>query len=119
MNGTPHLWWPTALLALVLLGDALLSLRPPAFIQRCLDGVGFPRDWWWVLVVVKLLAAGGLLAGLALPGVALTANTGVIAYFVCAAYAHYRARFLGQEFWFNCLGMLALSTAVLALSHAV
>ena len=39
---------------------------------------------------------------------------GVIAYFCAAATAHIRAKFLGSEFWANCLGMLALSLVVLA-----
>jgi TRAP-type C4-dicarboxylate transport system permease large subunit len=117
MTSTPDLWWPSALLALALFSDAVMSVRPPAFIRQCLDGVHFPRDWWWTLVVVKLLATAGLLAGLRYAGVSVTTNVAVIAYFVCAAVAHYRARFLKQEFWVNCLGMLALSTAVLFLSH--
>lgn len=106
-----HLWWLPALLALALLSDALMSVRPPAFIRRCLDGVGLPREWWWTLVVIKLLATAGLVAGLWFPGVGFAAAVGAIAYFVCAGYAHYRARFLKQEFWVNCLGMLALSVA--------
>ena len=47
------------------------------------------------------------------------ANTGVIVYFLCAAAAHVRARFTGQAFWLNCLGMLALSIEVPLLSFAV
>ncbi|MEV0785772.1 DoxX family protein [Streptomyces sp. NPDC050423] len=117
MISTPDPWWPTALLAVVLFCDAIMSVRPPMFVQQCLDGVRFPRDWWWALVVVKLLAAAGLVAGLRYEGVGVTTNVAVIAYFLCAAYAHYRARFLKQEFWLNCLGMLVLSTAVLFLSH--
>ncbi|QHO91200.1 hypothetical protein CWT12_07530 [Actinomyces sp. 432] len=39
--------WLIGLLAVVLLGDAILSLRPPAFIHASLTGVGFPRQWWW------------------------------------------------------------------------
>lgn len=116
MVGTPHIWWPVAILALVLASDALMSIRPPAFIRQCLDGVRFPREWWWTLVVIKLLAAAGLVAGLRYAGVGATVNAAVIAYFLCAAYAHYRARFMRQEFWVNCLGMLALSTGVLLVS---
>ncbi|WP_285369903.1 hypothetical protein [Streptomyces sp. RKAG293] len=44
MISTPDPWWPTALLAVALFSDAILSVRPPAFIQQCLDGVRFPRD---------------------------------------------------------------------------
>lgn len=68
-------------------------------------------------MVVKVLAAAGLMAGLAIPGVALAANIGVVAYFLAAAAAHIRARFLKQEFWLNCLGMLALGVAVLIMSY--
>ncbi|KXP06542.1 DoxX family protein [Tsukamurella pseudospumae] len=114
---TPH--WPalTVVLAAVLLGDALLSVRPPAFIRDCLDGVRLPRDWWWILIAIKLVAVAGLLVGLHYPGVGVAANVGVVAYFVCAAVAHVRARFLGTTFWVNCLGMLVLSGVVLVVSY--
>lgn len=119
MSLTPDLWWPPAVLALVLFSDAALSLRPPKFIRDCLNGVGFPREWWWTLIVIKTLAVIGLIAGIWIPGIALAANTGVIVYFMSAAVAHIRSRFLGQAFWLNCLGMLALSIAVLVLSFAL
>lgn len=118
MISTPDHWWLTVALAAALAGDALLSIRPPQFIQQCLEGVRFPRDWWWTLVVIKLAAAGGLLLGLRYDGVAATTNAAVIGYFLCAAYAHVRARFVGSEFWLNCLGMLGFSTLVLAVSYA-
>jgi hypothetical protein len=114
---TPHIWWLSIVLAAILLGDVLLSIRPPVFIQRCLDGVAYPREWWWTLIVVKLLAAAGLLVGLHIPAVGVTAAVGVVVYFTCASYAHIRAHFLGQEFWINCLGMLALSLAILVVSY--
>lgn len=113
-----ELWLVPALLALILFADALISVRPPTLIQRCLDGVRLPRDWWWALIVIKLTAAAGLLVGLKEPGVGFAAAAGVIVYFVCAAYAHYRARFFGTELWINCLGMLALSVAA-ALTYVV
>lgn len=115
----PVLWWPLAVLALALAADAALSLRPPAFIRDCLDGVGFPREWWWVLIVVKTLAVAGLVAGIWVPGVGVTASAGVVVYFSCAVVAHLRARFFGSAFWVNCLGMLALSLAVLLLTLIV
>ena len=117
MTLLPDVWWPTALLALVLFVDAAMSIRPPKFIRDCLDGVNLPREWWWILVVIKALAVVGLIAGIWMPGVAFAANVGVIAYFCCAAVAHLRARNTGQAFWVNCLGMLALSIAVLVLSR--
>ena len=45
-----------------------------------------------------------------------SANTGVVAYFLCAVAAHLRARFLASAFWVNCLGYLAVSTTILILS---
>lgn len=119
MIDTPDFWWLTALLALVLFVDAVMSIRPPVFVQECLDGVRFPRDWWWVLIVVKLLAAAGLVAGLEYPGVGVATNVAVIAYFLCASYAHIRARFLGSVFWLNCLGLLSLSIVTLVLGYVI
>ena len=113
----PILWWPSALLAFVLFADAVISIHPPKFIQTCLEGVQFPREWWWTLVLIKLLATAGLVAGFALPGVGFAANVGVGVYFLAAAIAHIRARFLKREFWLNCLGMLALSLGVLLISY--
>lgn len=63
-----------------------------------------------------MLATAGLVAGIWVPGVAFAANVGVVVYFIAAAVAHIRARFTGQSFWVNCLGMLALSAAVLIFS---
>lgn len=50
-------------------------------------------------------------------GIGATTNIAVIAYFVLAAIAHIRARFVGSAFWLNCLGMLALSCASFAYSY--
>ncbi|WP_244303316.1 hypothetical protein [Leucobacter coleopterorum] len=52
-------WWIPVALAAILLGDAIISTRPSAFIRHCLDGVKLPREWWWILIVIKLLAAAG------------------------------------------------------------
>ncbi|WP_372697202.1 DoxX family protein [Arthrobacter sp. JSM 101049] len=117
MSLVPDPAWPTLVLAVVMLADAAMSVHPPRFIRDFLDGVAFPRHWWWVLVVVKLMAAGGLALGLVVPGIGLAANAGVVCYFLTAAVAHLRARFLRREFWLNCLGMLALSMLVLVASY--
>lgn len=117
MHSLPTPIWPTIALAVVLVGDAVLSLRPPAFIRDCLDSVHFPREWWWVLIVAKVSAAAGLIAGLWVPGLAMAATVGVVIYFLCAAGAHIRARALGSAFWLNCLGMLAFATVVLLVSY--
>lgn len=116
MSLIPEPWWPVALLAIVLTGDIAMSILPMKFIRDCLEGVNFPREWWWTLLVIKSLAVVGLVAGIWIPGIALAATIGVTVYFACASYAHIRERFTGQEFWLNCLGMLALSIIVLGLS---
>ena len=102
------------LLAAVLAGDAIMSIKPPKFISKCLTGVGYPRDWWWTLIRVKSIATIGLIYGAAVanPSITTTVSAGVVSYFIFAAAAHIRARFTGTEFWINCLGMLGLSTAV-------
>lgn len=115
----PDPWWVPLVLAAVLAADAAVSLRPPGFIRDCLDGVRLPRDWWWVLVVVKLLAVGGLVAGIWVPGLGLAASAGVVAYFCCAVAAHVRAGFFTSAFWVNCLGMLALAVATLVVAFVV
>lgn len=113
----PDPWWLPAILAAALLFDVLASIRPPAFIRDCLDGVGFPSDWWWVLIVVKSLATAGLIVGIWVPGVGVAATVGVVAYFLCATGAHIRARFTGRSFWMNCLGMLTLAVVVLVWAY--
>ena len=102
-------------LASVLAADAAMSIKPPKFIRDCLNGVKFPQDWWWSLIVIKSLAALGLVRGTAKnsPQVTTATSTGVVAYFACAIFAHVKAKFLGKEFWLNCLGMTALNTSVL------
>ena len=85
--------WLILTLAVVLLGDALLMLRPPAFIVTCLTGVGFPREWWWALIVIKILAV-----------------IGVVCYFLCAVAAHVRSKFTGlAPAWLSCLTCLSLA----------
>lgn len=115
----PEPVWPVIVLAVVMLGDVVLSLKPLQFIADCLSGVKLPREWWWVLIVIKLLAVAGLIAGLWVPGVALAANVGLVAYFLCAVVAHVRARFWGMALWVNCLGLLGLTIVVLLWSFVL
>lgn len=114
---TPATWWLPTILATALFIDAAMSLHPPKFISDCLNGVNFPREWWWTLIVIKMLAVIGLIAGIWMPGVAFSANVGVIVYFCSAVVAHIRAHNTGQAFWLNCLGMLGLSIAIFAFSY--
>lgn len=45
--------WPSIILAVILFGDVILSIRPAHFIEKCLTGVKFPRQWWWALIYIK------------------------------------------------------------------
>ena len=119
MTLLPHPAWLVIILAALMFIDAVMSLRPPKFIQNCLNGVNFPREWWWILIVIKFLATAGLIVGIWVPGIAFAANVGVIVYFLCAAIAHIRARFLKQEFWVNCLGFLVIAVLVLVFAFVV
>lgn len=116
LSELPSPVWPVLILLVIQAGDAAMMLRPPKFIVDCLEGVRFPRDWWWVLVTAKASAVAGLLAGLWIPGVAMTTTAAVVVYFLAAATAHLRARALNSTFYLNCLGMLTLSLAVLVVS---
>lgn len=119
MRLIPDPKWLDIALAAFLLFDVVLSIRPPAFIRDCLNGVHYPEEWWWTLIVIKCVAVAGLLIGLGVRGVATTATAGVIVYFLSASYAHIRARFLRQEFWLNCLGMLGTAIAVFIFAYIV
>lgn len=116
MFTTPDPVWPVIVLAVLVGGDALVSIRPPKVIVDCLNGVGFPLDWGWALVWIKLVATAGLIVGIWQPGVGVAAVAGIIAYFLAASAAHVRARYVGVTFWINCLGMLAISIGVLLIS---
>ncbi|MGO2863211.1 MAG: DoxX family protein [Brevibacterium sp.] len=105
--------WPVIVMAVIVFGDGLMTFRPPRAIAACLDGVGLPRDWWWVLAVVKFLATAGLIIGIWVPGVGLSAVVGLIVYFLTAAAAHVRARYIGRDLWINCLGLLTLNLLIL------
>lgn len=102
--------WSGSLLAVVLVADVVMSLRPMRFIRDCLEGVRFPEDWWWSLLVVKSIAALGLVVGIWSADVRAATACGVVVYFLCAAIAHVRARFFGTVFWMNCVGMLVFSS---------
>ena len=69
-----------------------------------------------MLAVVKVTAVAGLIAGFWIPGVGLAAMAGLVVYFLTAAGAHLRAGYTGRDFWLNCLGMLAMSVAVVLVS---
>lgn len=69
--------------------------------------------------MIKVAAVAGLVAGIWLPGVGLATNAAVACYFLAAAYAHIRAKFLTYAFWVNCLGMLLLAVLDLVFSFII
>lgn len=109
----PDPWWPVVVLAVVCAVDAVLCLRPVAFIADCFRDVGFPQRWWWVMPVIKFAAAAGLTAGIWVPWLGLVTSSCLVAYFVLAIAAHLRARDLGRNLFVNALGMWVLCVAVL------
>ncbi|MEJ5998759.1 DoxX family protein [Corynebacterium sp. H130] len=103
-------------LAIALLADAAMSVKPMRFIADCLNGVRFPRQWWWALIYIKILAVTGLIVGLWDNTIGISATTGIVAYFLAASIAHFKAKLLNQSFWINCLGMLIFSGVTLTLA---
>lgn len=103
--------WPVVLLAVVCFGDALLCLKPVAFIAKCFDDVGFPREWWWVMPPIKFAAAAGLVAGIWIPYLGALTCAALVAYFVVAIGMHVRARDFGRNLFVNATGMLLLCVA--------
>jgi hypothetical protein len=104
-------WWPLAVLAFIQLGDALMCIKPVAFIRQCLVDVGYPRRYWWVLPPLKIAAAAGLAIGIWYRPLAILTTGALVCYFVIALVSHLRARDLGRNLFLNCTGMLALCTA--------
>ncbi|WGW12143.1 DoxX family protein [Saxibacter everestensis] len=108
--------WPVIVLAIIQLGDAVMCIRPVAFIRDCLDDVGFARKWWWLLPPIKVAAAAGLIAGIWIPGLGLLTGCALILYFVIAILMHVRARDFGRNLFLNATGMLLLCVAVTVFS---
>lgn len=113
MGVFPDPWWPVVVLALICVGDAIICLRPVAFIAACFERVQLPRRWWPVMPVIKFAAAAGLLAGLWIPYLGLVTSVCLVVYFLLAIGAHVRVRDFGPVLFVNATGMLLICTAVL------
>ncbi|GAA2263691.1 DoxX family protein [Glycomyces scopariae] len=118
MNAFPDPLWPVLVLAFVSFGDALLCLRPVAFVAKCFEDVRFPRRWWWVAAPLKFAAAAGLVAGIWIPYLGALTAAAVVLYFLSAVAMHVRARDFGRNLFLNAAGMLALSVFTLLYSFA-
>jgi hypothetical protein len=106
-------WWPLAVLAFIQFGDALLCLKPVAFIRQCLVDVGFPERYWRLLPALKFAAAAGLIIGIWFRPLAILTTAALVCYFLIALAAHLRARDFGRNLFLNCTGMLVLCTGTL------
>lgn len=116
MSALPDPVWPVILLAVISFGDALLCLRPVAFIARCLEDVHWPRRYWWVLSPVKFAAAAGLVAGIWVPYLGLITSAALVLYFIVAIAMHIRARDFGRNLFVNATGMLVVCVFTLVVS---
>ena len=113
MATLPDPVWPVLVLAFVSAGDALLCVRPAAFIAQCFRDVNFPERWWWVMPWIKAAAAAGLVAGIWIPYLGLVTAVCLVVYFVLALTFHVRARDFGRNFFVNAPGMFLLCLFVL------
>ncbi|WP_203579386.1 DoxX family protein [Microbacterium hibisci] len=111
MTLLPDPVWPVIALAVISFVDGLLCLRPAGFIARCFEDVGWPRRLWWIMPPIKFAAAGGLVAGIWIPGLAALTTACLILYFVIAIASHIRARDFGRNLFLNATGMLVLCVA--------
>lgn len=97
-----------AVLAILMFGDVLVSLKPMKFVAECISGVGFPMNFSWALIVVKLLAVAGLVLGFWVPEVGIAAVGSLFVYFCCAITAHLRAKFIQHPSFASALTMFVL-----------
>jgi hypothetical protein len=113
INAFPDPVWPVVVLALIQLVDALLCLKPVAFIARCFDDVRFPRRLWWVMSPIKFAAFAGLLVGIWVPYLGALTSAALVLYFVVAIGMHIAARDFGRNLFVNATGMLLICLATL------
>ncbi|MEU5846948.1 DoxX family protein [Saccharopolyspora shandongensis] len=109
-------WWPLAVLAVVQFGDALLCIKPVAFVRQCLIDVGFPERFWWLLPTLKVAATAGLVIGIWFRPLALLTCAALVLYFLIAFSSHVRAKDFGRNLFLNCTGMLVACGAALVFS---
>ena len=105
--------WPLWLLAILSLGDALLSYRPVEFVGQCLTDVRLPHRYWWCLTPVKLATTVGLIVGVWIKSLAITTTAALVVYFMIAIAMHLRAHDFGRNLFVNAGSMLTLCLATL------
>jgi hypothetical protein len=105
--------WPVVVLAIIQFVDALLCLKPVAFIAQCFDDVRFPRRHWWIMSPIKFAATAGLLAGIWVPWLGAVTSAALVLYFVVAIGMHVAARDFGRNLFVNATGMLLICVGTL------
>jgi hypothetical protein len=105
--------WPVVVLAIIQFVDALLCLKPVAFIAQCFDDVRFPRRLWWIMSPIKFAATAGLLAGIWVPWLGAVTSAALVLYFVVAIGMHVAARDFGRNLFVNATGMLLICVGTL------
>ena len=113
MSLLPDPVWPVVVLAAIQFVDGILSRRPVAFVAKCFDDVGFPREWWWIFTPIKFAAAAGLVAGIWIPYLGAITTIALVLYFLVAIGMHVRARDFGRNLFVNAVGMLVICVATL------
>jgi hypothetical protein len=82
----------TILAALMVGFSAVSVFLRAAWVVEPLAEYGVPRAWWPWLGAVKAVGAAGLLVGLWVPPVGVTAGVGLVLYFTGAVVTVLRAR---------------------------
>jgi len=110
--------WPVVVLAAICLLDAIICIKPVAFIARCWDDVHWPRRYWRFMAPIKFAAAAGLVIGIWLPVLGIVTAVALVVYFIVAVAMHIRARDLRRNF-VSASGMLLICVAVLVVCFLV
>ncbi|MEU3170067.1 DoxX family protein [Streptosporangium sp. NPDC006930] len=111
MTHLPDPVWPVVVLAFIQVADAILCIRPVAFVAQCLEDVKWPRRHWWVMSPIKFAAAAGLLAGIWIPYLGAVTCAALVLYFLVAISMHVAARDFGRNLFLNATGMLVICLA--------
>lgn len=111
MSPLPDPIWPVIVLAIIQFGDAILCIKPAAFVAACFEDIHWPRRLWWMMAPIKFGAAAGLIAGIWIPYLGAVTALALVAYFVVAIAMHVRAHDFGRNLFVNATGMLILCMA--------
>lgn len=108
----------TAVAAIAYGYAAVLSVAHTKSIAETAETLRIPVSW--MVWLGFLLAAGslGLVAGFAVPVLGTAAACGLVAYFLCAAGAHLRARDTRLLAWVNWAAFFSLAVAALVVGLA-